>query len=85
MEENVLSELFTVMQKVAVELEYNKETAIQTKNEVAWPNRKLDVVNGQIKGEVLAQSCANTRDRRRNGRLWPMQSFEVNPIFARLE
>ena len=36
---NVLSELFTVMQKVGVELENNKESPIQTKNEIASPNQ----------------------------------------------
>ena len=49
--ETVLSELVTVMQKVAVELE-NNATEIQTKNEIALFNQKLDGVNGDIKGEV---------------------------------
>ena len=40
------------MQKVAVELENNKEAAIQTKNGIASPNQKLDGVNGNVKGEV---------------------------------
>ena len=36
--------------KAVVELENSKETAIQTKNEIALPNQKLDGANGNIKG-----------------------------------
>ena len=52
MQPNGISELFTAMQKVMVELENNKVTAIQTKNEVESHNQKLERVNGNIKAEV---------------------------------
>ena len=50
--ENELREPVAVMQKVAVELENNKETAIQTKNEIESTGQTLDGVNGDIKGEA---------------------------------
>ena len=77
-QENTLSDLFTVLQKVAAELENNKETVTQTKNEIASLNRKLDGVNGNIKGdyeEVLGRSCANTRNRRSKRKQRMRQSF----------
>ena len=55
MAENVFRDRVLSMQKVALELENRKATAIQTKNEIAPPDQKIGRVNGNIKGEV--QRC----------------------------
>ena len=46
---NAISELFAVTQKLMPQLEKNKVTALQTKNEIASTNQKLEGVNGNIK------------------------------------
>ena len=51
-QENVIGGLFSVMRKVATELDHNRGTALQTNSEIAPPNQKLEVVNGNIIGEV---------------------------------
>ena len=64
--ENVIIELFALMEKVMVDLEQNRVTSLQTRYEIAPSIQKLEGVDDNIKGgceDVLAHSCTNTRDR----------------------
>ena len=80
-EENAISELYAVMQKVMAELEQNEDTDIQPRNEIAPTNGKTSGGKSEHKRgceEELAQSCTNTRGRPSKRRLRRRRSFYVN-------